>query len=84
MKFLKLYSKVCKGKDENMVTKEKKYRKFEANVIGTPPLSMVLVDIPEPDPGKKEFGRKNLSNKEKHLFQDFDLVTRLIDHFVKK
>ena len=84
MKFLKLYSKVCKGKDENMVTKEKKYRKFEANVIGTPPLSMVLVDIPEPDPGKKEFGRNKVNNRKKHLFQDSDLVTRLIEYLAKK
>ena len=66
-----------------MTTKEKKYRKFESNVIGTPPLSMILADIPEPDPGKKEFGRKQLSNSKKRLFQDSDLVTRLIEHLAK-
>ncbi len=67
-----------------MTTKKKKYRKFEANVIGTPPLSMILADIPEPDPGKKDFGRKKLSNRKKNLFQDSDLVTRLIEHLAKK
>ncbi|MCP4139759.1 MAG: hypothetical protein GY755_05620 [Chloroflexi bacterium] len=67
-----------------MATKEKKYRKFEANVVGTPPLSMVLADIPEPDPGKKDFGQKEAIKRKKYLFQSSDLVSRLIDHFVKK
>lgn len=30
---------------------DKTKRKYEANVIGLPPLKMVLGNVPEPDPG---------------------------------
>ncbi len=67
-----------------MTDKKKKKRKFEASVIAMPPLAMTLVDIPEPDPGKKDFRRKKVANTQKFLFEDSDLVTRLIEHLAKK
>jgi hypothetical protein len=31
---------------------DKKKRQYESNVIGLPPLKMVLGNVPEPDPGE--------------------------------
>ena len=63
--------------------KEKEYRKFEADVIGVPPLTMVLVDIPEPDPGVKIFRKKQIAAR-KVFFQNTDLLQRLIEHMAKQ
>ena len=68
---------------EEIMKKEKEYRKFAADVIGTPPLTMLLANIPEPNPGKKNFRPKRSSARE-FLFQDSDLVLRLIEHLAKK
>ena len=62
---------------------KKEYRKFEANLIAMPPLRMVLADIPEPDPGNKNF-RTEQVNARKVLLQDSDLLQRLIKHMAKK
>ncbi|RLD06335.1 MAG: hypothetical protein DRI32_02770 [Chloroflexi bacterium] len=58
---------------------EKEYRKFEANAIAMPPLTMVLVDIPEPDP---DFKKKQLAAR-KVFFKESDLLERLIAHMAK-
>jgi len=65
------------------VKKEKEYRKFEAEVIGMPPLSMALVDIPEPDPGKAEFGQEK-AMPQKMIFRNSDIVNRIIAHLKAK
>lgn len=61
---------------------EKEYRKFEANAIAMPPLAMVLVDIPEPDPDMKNFKKKQLAAR-KVFFKESDLLERLIAHMAK-
>ena len=61
---------------------EKKYRKFEANLIAMPPLAMVLADIPTPDPDIKNFKKKQLDAR-RVLFKESDLLERLIAHMAK-
>lgn len=63
--------------------KEQGFRKLNSEVIGMPPITMVLRDIPEPDPGKMNF-KKEVIKARKLLFQDSDTVLRLIDRFNKK
>jgi len=63
--------------------KKKQYRKFEAETMGMPPLTMTLVNIPEPDPGKKHFGQQNPMTK-KMLFKETDVIARIIDHLKSK
>ncbi|MBT3321923.1 MAG: hypothetical protein HN392_06520 [Anaerolineae bacterium] len=62
---------------------EKKYQKFEADVIAMPALRMVLSDIPEPDPGVKKF-RSNQIAARKVLLKNSDALQRLIKHMAKK
>ena len=65
-----------------MNDKEKEYRKFEAEVLGMPPLRMVLFDIPAPDPDLKSFKKKQLDAR-KVFFKESDLLDRLIAHMAK-
>ncbi len=64
--------------------KKEEFRTFNADVIAMPPLTMALVDIPEPDPGKKDFRKEPLIHPENLLFQRSDLVMRLIEHLKTK
>ncbi|MBT3336894.1 MAG: hypothetical protein HN855_01665 [Anaerolineae bacterium] len=64
--------------------KKEEFRKFNSDVIAMPPLTMALFDIPEPDPGKKDFRKEPLSPHTNILFQRSDLVMRLIDHLKVK
>lgn len=63
--------------------KQKEYRKFEAEVMGMPPLTMALADIPEPDPGKKQIGQEK-AMPQKMLFRKSDIVNRIIAHLKAK
>ena len=54
------------------------FREFNSEVEMLP-LELVLVDIPEPDPGKLNF-RKESSESPVTLFRQPGLVTRLIEH----
>ena len=63
--------------------KDKDYKKFEANAIAMPPLKMVLADIPEPDPGVKNFRKKQIAAR-KAFLKNPDLLQRLINHMAKK
>ena len=63
--------------------KEQVFRKLDTEVIGMPPITMVLRDIPEPDPGRKNF-KKEVINARKLLFQDSDMIHRLIDRINNK
>ncbi|MBC8336101.1 MAG: hypothetical protein HQ525_10710 [Anaerolineae bacterium] len=63
--------------------KDQEFRKMDTDVMGLPPITMVLSDIPEPIPGELNF-RKVSNNARKLLFQDSDMVHRLIDHIIKK
>lgn len=57
---------------------EKTKRQFEANVIGLPPLRLVLGNVPEPDPGD---GRKPLRFfGEEKAEEARNTLTRLIGH----
>ncbi len=64
--------------------KKEEFRKFNADVIAMPPLTMALADIPEPDPGKKNFRKEPLVHSESFLFPKSDLVMRLIAHLNTK
>ena len=63
--------------------KEKEYHDYEAEVLAMPPLRMVLADIPEPDPGLKNFKNEQLVAR-KAFLQNSDLLERLIKHMTKK
>jgi len=63
--------------------KEQEFRKLDTGVLGMPPITMVLRDIPEPDPGKVNF-KKEATYARKLLFQNSDIVHRLIDRINKK
>ena len=65
------------------VKKEKEYRKFKAEALGLSAFSLVLTDVPEPDPGVMDFRKKELMNARKSLFQESDLVPRLINRLGK-
>ena len=54
------------------------FREFNSEV-GMLPLELVLVDIPEPDPGKLDF-RKESGDWQITLFRQPGIVTRLIEH----
>ena len=54
------------------------FREFDSEVEMLP-LELVLVDIPEPDPGKLNF-RNELDMPQITLFRQPGIVTRLIEH----
>ena len=54
------------------------FREFNSEVEMLP-LELVLVDIPEPDPGKMDFRRQS-NEWQVTLFQQPSIVTRLIEH----
>ncbi len=43
------------------------------------PWEMVLVNVPEPDPGKLDF-RKEVCKRPMHVCQETKLVNKLIEH----
>ncbi len=59
--------------------KKTEYRKFEANVFSISSFTMVLSDIPAPDPRKKDFRKKQMMDARKVLFKETDFVQRLIE-----
>lgn len=58
--------------------KEENVRKFNME-MELLPWEMVLVDVPEPDPGKMDF-RRDVKNRPAHRFREPAVVTKLIDH----
>jgi len=66
-----------------MTKTEKEYRKFEADVIATPPLRMILKDVPAPDPIAKSLLQTQIEAR-KIFFQNSDLLQRLIDYMAKQ
>ncbi len=64
--------------------KKKEFRKLDATVAGMLPLTTILHDIPEPDPGKMDFKRKEMMDARKFLFQGSDLLSRLVEHLGKR
>ncbi len=66
------------------VKRAKEYRKFQAEALGMDAFALVLTDVPEPDPGVKNFRRKEMMNARKSLLQESDLVPRLINRLGKK
>ncbi len=66
------------------VRKEKEYRKFAADTYGMPLFTMALLDIPEPDPGKKDFRKKEMTEARKFLRRDVNLVPRLMKYLDKQ
>ena len=63
--------------------KEKEYHAYEAEVLAMPPLRMVLVNIPEPDPVVMNSRNEQIIAR-KAFFQNSDLLERLIKHMVRK
>ena len=55
------------------------FREFDSEVEMLP-LELILVDIPEPDPGKLDF-RNEADEPQFTLFREPGIVTRLIEHF---
>ncbi len=66
------------------VKRAKEYRKFQAEALGMAAFTLVLTDVPEPDPGVKIFRKKEMMNARKSLLQESDLVPRLINRLGKK
>ncbi len=66
-----------------MTKTEKEYKKFEAEVIATPPLRMVLADIPAPDPIISHLRQKQIEAR-RFFFQNTDLLERLIAYMAKQ
>ena len=56
------------------------FREFNSEVELLP-LELILVDIPEPDPGKLNF-RNEENEPQFTLFRQPEIVTRLIEHFI--
>ncbi len=65
--------------EEKKEEKKKEYRKFEAETLNISAFSMVLADIPSPDPDKKDFRKRQMMDSRKVLFKDTDFVQRLIE-----
>lgn len=55
------------------------FREFDSEVEMLP-LELILVDIPEPDPGKLNF-RNEEDEPQLKLFRQPGFLTRLIEHF---
>ena len=66
-------------KEIKKTEKKKEYRKFEAEVFGISSFTMVLSDVPSPDPVKKNFRKSQMMDARKVLFTDTDFVQRLIE-----
>lgn len=64
---------------EKKKEKKKEYRKFEADTLDLSAFTMVLADIPSPDPDKKDFRKRQMMDSRKVLFKDTDFVQRLIE-----
>lgn len=63
--------------------KEENFREFNVE-MELLPWEMVLVDVPEPDPGKMNF-RKDVKDRAITRFREPVVITKLIDHLnVKK
>ena len=60
--------------------KKKEYRVFESDTLKLSAFTMVLADIPSPDPDKKDFRKKQMMDARKVLFKDTDFVQRVIRH----
>ena len=62
---------------------ENEYHKFEANLIGVFPLTLIM-DIPEPDPIKKILKQKEMMVSRNNLFQETDCLQRIIERLGKE
>jgi hypothetical protein len=66
-----------------MTKTEKEYRRFEADVIATPPLRMILTEVPAPDPIVRTLRQKQVEARRIFL-QNSDLLERLIAYMAKQ